>query len=102
MQQMCQIFKPLLSKSGRIVNVSSTGSSLGQYSEEIQQRFRSSNMTLQDLEDLMEEYQVLNDSFNKYLHEGLITDRNVPTMVPNANTVGHSKHTASAKRASMR
>ena len=60
-QQMCQIFKPLLSKAGRIVNVSSTGSSLGQYSEEIQQRFRSSTMTLRDLEDLMQEYQVLHD-----------------------------------------
>ena len=59
LQQMCQIFKPLLSKSGRIVNVSSTGSSLSQYSEEIQQRFRSPKMTLQDLEDLMQEYQVL-------------------------------------------
>ena len=61
---MCQIFQPLLSKSGRIVNVSSAGSSLGQYSEEIQQRFRSSKMTLRDLEDLMQEYQVLNDLFN--------------------------------------
>ena len=64
LQQMCQIFKPLLSKSGRIVNVSSTGSSLGQYSEDIQQRFRSSKMTLRDLEDLMQEYQVFNDLLN--------------------------------------
>ncbi|KAM0797703.1 carbonyl reductase 1 [Usnea florida] len=55
--QMCQIFKPLLRDSGRIVNISSTGSSLDQYSEEIQQRFRSPKITLQDLEDLIQEYQ---------------------------------------------
>ena len=61
---MCQIFKPLLNSSGRIVNVSSTGSSLGQYSDEIQQRFRSPKMTLKDLEDLMQEYQVPNYLIN--------------------------------------
>ena len=55
---MCQTFLPLLRKSGRIVNVSSTGSSLSQYCKEIQQRFRSSKMTLDDLEELMQEYQV--------------------------------------------
>ena len=56
---MCQTFIPLLAKDGRIVNVSSTGSSLGQYSKEIQQRFRSSKMTLDDLEGMMQEYQVV-------------------------------------------
>ncbi|KAI4238009.1 MAG: hypothetical protein L6R40_005820 [Gallowayella cf. fulva] len=56
--QMCQIFIPLLSKRGRIVNVSSTGSSLSGYSKEIQDRFRSPKMTLQDLEQMMNEYQV--------------------------------------------
>ena len=54
---MCQAFIPLLSKKGRIVNVSSTGSSLSNYSKEIQQRFRDPKMTLQDLETLMEEYE---------------------------------------------
>lgn len=56
---MCQSFIPLLSQNGRIVNVSSTGSSLGQYSKDIQQRFRSSKMTLEDLEEMMQEYHVL-------------------------------------------
>ncbi|KAL8733889.1 MAG: hypothetical protein Q9166_001877 [cf. Caloplaca sp. 2 TL-2023] len=57
-QQMCQTFIPMLRKNGRIVNVSSTGSSLGGYSKEIQERFRSPKMTLQDLEQMMKEYQV--------------------------------------------
>ena len=57
--QMCQTFIPLLSKTGRIVNVSSVGSSLKQYSKAIQQRFRSSKMTLEGLEGMMQEYQVL-------------------------------------------
>ncbi len=56
--QMCHTFIPILDKTGRIVNVSSTGSSLKQYSKEIQQRFRSSKMTLPDLESMMQEYQV--------------------------------------------
>ncbi|KAL8691803.1 MAG: hypothetical protein Q9218_003049 [Villophora microphyllina] len=55
--QMCQTFIPLLSKDGRIVNVSSTGSSLGGYSKEIQDRFRNPKMTLPDLEQMMNEYQ---------------------------------------------
>ncbi|KAI4273403.1 MAG: hypothetical protein LQ337_004663 [Flavoplaca oasis] len=56
---MCQTFIPLLRKTGRIVNVSSTGSSLGGYSGEIQQRFRNPHMTLPDLEQMMNEYQVI-------------------------------------------
>ena len=55
---MCQTFFPLLKKDGRIVNVSSTASGLSQYSESLQERFRDSKMTLQDLEALMQEYQV--------------------------------------------
>lgn len=55
--QMCQAFIPMLAEKGRIVNVSSTGSSLKQYSREIQDRFRSPSMGLEDLEDLMQEYQ---------------------------------------------
>ncbi|KAL8699826.1 MAG: hypothetical protein Q9224_001244 [Gallowayella concinna] len=54
---MCQTFIPLLSKNGRIVNVSSTASSLSGYSKEIQERFRDPKMTLQDLEQMMNEYQ---------------------------------------------
>ncbi|KAL8806522.1 MAG: hypothetical protein Q9182_001305 [Xanthomendoza sp. 2 TL-2023] len=56
-QQMCRTFIPLLHKDGRIVNVSSTGSSLSGYSKEIQERFRNPKMTLQDLEQMMNEYQ---------------------------------------------
>lgn len=41
-----------------MVNVSSTASSLGQYSKDLQDRFRSAKMTLADLGDLMQEYQV--------------------------------------------
>ena len=55
---MCQAFIPLLKKGGRIVNVSSVGSSLNQYSDEIKQRFRDPKMTLEDLEGMMTEYQV--------------------------------------------
>ena len=55
---MCQAFIPLLKKDGRIVNVSSTGSSLNQYSDKIQQQFRNPKMSLSDLEGMMQEYQV--------------------------------------------
>ncbi|CAO1597829.1 hypothetical protein XANCAGTX0491_001623 [Xanthoria calcicola] len=54
---MCQTFIPLLKKNGRIVNVSSTGSSLAGYSNDIQQRFRNPKMTLPDLDQMMNEYQ---------------------------------------------
>ncbi|KAL8850625.1 MAG: hypothetical protein Q9221_004411 [Calogaya cf. arnoldii] len=54
---MCQTFIPLLRENGRIVNVSSTGSSLAGYSNEIQQRFRNPQMTLPDLDQMMDEYQ---------------------------------------------
>lgn len=57
-KKMCQTFIPLLSKNGRIVNVSSVGSSLSGYSPEIQARFRSSKMSLDDLEQMINEYQV--------------------------------------------
>ena len=55
--QMCQTFMPLLRSNGRIVNVSSTGSSLSNYSDSIKARFRSSKMTLDDLANLIDEYQ---------------------------------------------
>ncbi|KAL8673966.1 MAG: hypothetical protein Q9168_001609 [Polycauliona sp. 1 TL-2023] len=60
---MCQTFIPLLKKNGRIVNVSSAGSSLNGYSSKIQQRFRDPNMTLPDLHQMMKEYQ--NSANNK-------------------------------------
>lgn len=54
---MCQAFIPILKRDGRIVNVSSTASGLGEYGEVLQQRFRNPKMTLQDLEEMMQEYQ---------------------------------------------
>jgi len=56
---MCQAFIPILSKDGRIVNVSSIGSSLGQYSSEVAARFRSAHkqMTLEQLEAFAKEYE---------------------------------------------
>ncbi|KAL9114360.1 MAG: hypothetical protein Q9187_007496, partial [Circinaria calcarea] len=54
---MCQAFIPLLKKNGRIVNVSSTGSSLNQYSDKIRQQFRNPKMTLSDLEGMVQNYE---------------------------------------------
>ena len=56
--QMCTTLIPLIRKNGRIVNISSVASGLTQYSDDIRQRFRSPKMKLQDLEDMMNEYQV--------------------------------------------
>lgn len=47
-----------MKEDGRIVNISSVASGLSQYSEDIRQRFRNSNMRLEDLDDLVKEYQV--------------------------------------------
>lgn len=54
---MCQTFHPLLRPHGRIVNVSSTASSLSNYTPALQSRFRSPTMTLSDLEAMVDEYQ---------------------------------------------
>jgi carbonyl reductase 1 len=56
---MCQAFIPLIGKNGRIVNLSSFGSSLSHYSPAIQARFRDPKLTLEELEILAQEYQVL-------------------------------------------
>ncbi len=55
---MCQTFLPIMRKNGRIVNVSSANSSLNNYSQNIQDRFRNRNKTLQDIETLVQEYEV--------------------------------------------
>lgn len=53
---MCRVFLPLLTPStGRIVNLSSTASSLQHYSSEIQSRFRSST-SASDLDNLASEF----------------------------------------------
>ncbi|KAL8958383.1 MAG: hypothetical protein Q9193_004545 [Seirophora villosa] len=62
-----------MSKTGRVVNVSSTGSSLSGYSKEIQDRFRSPTMTLNDLEQMMTEYQVRSLRLSLCLQYALIT-----------------------------
>ena len=54
---MCRVFIPLMSRTGRIVNISSVGSYLENYSKEIQKRFRTAR-SLQDLEDLVADYEV--------------------------------------------
>ena len=59
---MCQAFIPLLHAKGRIVNVSSTASSLRNYGDSIRARFRDSKMTLDDLEKMMTEYQKCADN----------------------------------------
>ncbi len=55
---MCQTFLPIMRKNGRIVNVSSANSSLNNYSQNIQDRFRNRNKTLQDIKTLVQEYEV--------------------------------------------
>lgn len=53
---MCQAIIPLLAKDGRIVNLSSIGSSLNPYSKEKAQKFRSIS-SLDELESFMKEYE---------------------------------------------
>ena len=55
---MCQTFIPLLSRNGRIVNMSSVASTLWPYEEHIRQRFRNPDMALANLEQLAQEYEV--------------------------------------------
>lgn len=55
---MCRAFLPLLSKDGRIVNLSSVASSLKPYASTIQQRFRNPHASLEDLDRLAEDYLV--------------------------------------------
>lgn len=55
---MCRTFLPLMAQDGRIVNLSSVGSSLKPYSETIQQRFRNPNATQADLDTLAEDFLV--------------------------------------------
>jgi hypothetical protein len=63
---------PLLSKDGRIVNLSSVSSTLKPYHEQIRQRFRDPNMTLEDLEQLVQEFEVRSHSATSLmLYSGL-------------------------------
>lgn len=55
---MCQTFLPIMQENGRIVNVSSAHSTLKNYSQNIQDRFRTPDKTLQDIETLVQEYEV--------------------------------------------
>jgi len=58
MIQMCRTFTPLLSKTGRIVNLSSVASSMKPYDEAIRQRFRDPKATLEDLDQIGEDFLV--------------------------------------------
>jgi carbonyl reductase 1 len=53
---MCQTFIPLLSKNGRIVNLSSIASQLKFYSTELQARFRDTHATVETLDDIAKEF----------------------------------------------
>ena len=53
---MCQTFIPLLSKNGRIVNLSSIASQLKFYSPQLQARFRDPNTTVETLDDIAKEF----------------------------------------------
>lgn len=55
---MCKAILPLMSAHGRMVNLSSVASSLKQYSEAIQARFRNPENSIEDLDALAEEYLV--------------------------------------------
>lgn len=56
--QVCQAFLPILRKQGRIVNVSSQSSLLKYMILPLRGRFRDPNKTLQDVEMLLQEYEV--------------------------------------------
>lgn len=70
-------------KNGRIVNISSVASGLTQYSDDIKQRFRNPKMKLQDLEDMVEEYQVCwNLSILPFLQTGVESGRRNRILMP--------------------
>lgn len=54
---MCQVFIPIMRRTGRIVNVSSVASLLQPYSKDIRERFRTTR-SLQHLEELVADYEV--------------------------------------------
>jgi carbonyl reductase 1 len=55
---MCQEFMPILRDGGRIVNVSSQSGLLKYYKPGIAKRFRAPYITLEDVEQLVQEYNV--------------------------------------------
>ncbi|KAI7565066.1 hypothetical protein KC317_g6622, partial [Hortaea werneckii] len=55
-REMCHAFLPIMAKNGRIVNMSSVGSSLKPYSEAMRQRFRDPKASQQDLDQLAEDF----------------------------------------------
>ena len=75
-KQMCQTFIPLLSENSRIVNLSSVSSTLKPYGEQIRQRFRNADMTLEDLEQLAREYEVPRCSSHSNTSEKPLTNSN--------------------------
>lgn len=56
--EVCMAFLPMMKPGSRIVNLSSVASSLRPYREDLQERFRNTEMTLADLQALVTEYEV--------------------------------------------
>lgn len=64
---MCHAFLPIMAKNGRIVNMSSVGSSLKPYSEAMRQRFRNPNASQQDLDQLADDFLVRPNPLSVFL-----------------------------------
>jgi carbonyl reductase 1 len=67
--KMCQTFLPLIKPGGRVVNLSSVGSTLRPYREDIQARFRNPKMQISDLHHLVEDYEVKLDVDCVFIHD---------------------------------
>lgn len=67
LHQMCHAFLPIMAKNGRIVNMSSVGSSLKPYSEAMRQRFRNPNASQQDLDQLADDFLVRPNPLSVFL-----------------------------------
>lgn len=67
--QMCKRFIPLLSPNGRIVNISSVGSTLSPYHKRVQERFRNPDMSFAELEQLAQDFEVSFSAFHRSVHQ---------------------------------
>ena len=72
---MCQTFLPQLSNTGRIVSLSSVASNIDIYSEEVKKRFRTAK-TLEELEQIAQEFEVSKSPYDQYNHETYASTRN--------------------------
>ena len=74
-RQMCQTFLPQLSNTGRIVSLSSVASNIDIYSEEVKKRFRTAK-TLEELEQIAQEFEVSKSPYDQNNHETYASARN--------------------------